>query len=81
MLCGDVMPVLAGQRRSLLRVVNEVMTTGTRILLCPTAPAAAREQGFALEADQFFAGPPGRGYLARGRVPELIQFAHPEESS
>jgi S-DNA-T family DNA segregation ATPase FtsK/SpoIIIE len=77
-LCGDVVPVLSGQRRSLLRVVNEVMTTGTRILLCPSAPAVAREQGFSLEADQFFTGPPGRGYLARGRTTDLIQFAASE---
>jgi S-DNA-T family DNA segregation ATPase FtsK/SpoIIIE len=64
-----------------LRVVNEVLTTGTRILLCPGSPAVAREHGFALEADQFFAGPPGRGHLARGRTADLIQFAHHGEPS
>ena len=30
-----------------------------------------------VEADQFFAGPPGRGYLTLGRNAELVQLATP----
>jgi S-DNA-T family DNA segregation ATPase FtsK/SpoIIIE len=74
-LCGDALPILSGQRRSLARVLAEVMTSGARLLLCPTVPAAAREHGFVLEADQFFTGPPGRGYLAVGRTTTLLQLA------
>ena len=78
-LCGDALPILAGQRRALSRVVNEVMTDGVRVLLTPTSPATAREHGIPLEPDQFFAGPPGRGYLTTGRVVDLIQLAVPAE--
>jgi S-DNA-T family DNA segregation ATPase FtsK/SpoIIIE len=46
-------------------------------MLCPTVPAAAREMGFQLEPDQFFAGPPGRGHLAVGRTVTLVQGARP----
>lgn len=74
-LCGDAGPILSSQRRSLLRVVQEVLTEGTRILLSPTHGFSARELGFQLEADQFFAGPPGRGYLGSGRTSELVQLA------
>jgi S-DNA-T family DNA segregation ATPase FtsK/SpoIIIE len=73
-LCGDATPILDGQRRSLARVVAEVMTSGTRILLTPTSPMVARTHGFALDPDQYFAGPPGRGYLATGRTLQLIQL-------
>ena len=62
-LAGDALPILSGQRRSLMRVVNEVMTAGTRLLLTPTSPPVAREHGLPLEPDQFFAGPPGAGIL------------------
>lgn len=76
-LCGDALPILSGQRRSLMRVVNEIMTSGTRLLLTPTSAAVAREHGFGLEPDQFFAGPPGRGFLAFGRSVEQIHVAVP----
>jgi S-DNA-T family DNA segregation ATPase FtsK/SpoIIIE len=76
-LCGDALPVLSGQRRSLARVLGEVMTSGARLLLCPPVPAVAREHGMVLEPDQFFPGPPGRGYLAVGRATTLVQLAEP----
>ena len=73
-LVGDAQPIVSGQRRSLMRVVTEVMTAGTRILLTPMSNPVARELGFTLEGDQFFAGPPGRGYLTAGRALHLIHF-------
>jgi S-DNA-T family DNA segregation ATPase FtsK/SpoIIIE len=76
-LCGDALPILSGQRRSLVRVVNEIMTGGTRLLLTPTSAAVAREHGFGLEPDQLFAGPPGRGFLASGRSVEPVHVAMP----
>jgi S-DNA-T family DNA segregation ATPase FtsK/SpoIIIE len=76
-LCGDALPILSGQRRSLIRVLGEVMTSGSQVLLCPSAAAAAREHGVTLEPDQFFAGPVGRGYLATGRSLTLVQLADP----
>jgi S-DNA-T family DNA segregation ATPase FtsK/SpoIIIE len=76
-LCGDAQPILSGQRRSLSRVVGEIMTAGARLLLCPTVPVSARELGFRLEPDQFFPAPPGRGHLAVGREVSLIQVAEP----
>jgi DNA segregation ATPase FtsK/SpoIIIE, S-DNA-T family len=75
-LCGDAASIVSGQRRSLARVVGEIMTSGTRVLLTPTSSLGAREQGFKqLEADQFFAGPPGRGYLTTGRDITLVHIA------
>jgi len=74
-LAGDATPILVGQRRSLKRVVDEVMTAGTRVLLAPTSRPVAREHGFDLEPDQYFAGPPGRGYLTSGRGAELVHLA------
>jgi DNA segregation ATPase FtsK/SpoIIIE, S-DNA-T family len=76
-LCGDATPILSGQRRSLARVLSEIMSGGTRLLLTPTSSPVAREHGFVLEPDQFFAGPPGRGYLAVGRSAELVHLATP----
>jgi S-DNA-T family DNA segregation ATPase FtsK/SpoIIIE len=69
------MPIFSGQRRSLLRVVNEVKTSGGVLLLTPMSPHTAREHDLRLEADQFFADPPGRGYLTVGRETSLIQVA------
>jgi S-DNA-T family DNA segregation ATPase FtsK/SpoIIIE len=63
-VAGDALAILSGRRRSLMRVINEVMTDGVRLLLTPTSPQVAREHGFGLEPDQFLAGPPGRGYLS-----------------
>jgi S-DNA-T family DNA segregation ATPase FtsK/SpoIIIE len=76
-LAGDALPIVTGQRRSQLRVVSEIITGGARVLLTPTSPLVARELGFALETDQFLAGPPGRGYLALGRQTHLVQVAVP----
>ena len=77
MLAGDALPVLSGERRNLMRVVTEVMTSGRRLLLTPTQPMAAREHGVSLEPDQFLAGPPGRGYLTDGSDLQLVQLALP----
>ena len=74
-LCGDATPILEGQRRSLMRIVNEMMTAGTRILLTPVSSPVARTHNFTLEPDQFFAGPPGRGQLTSGRSLLLVQMA------
>ncbi|HEX9998837.1 MAG TPA: FtsK/SpoIIIE domain-containing protein, partial [Actinoplanes sp.] len=74
-MCGDATPILEGQRRSLMRIVNEIMTAGTRLLLTPTSVPVARTHGFTLERDQFFAGPPGRGHLTTGRGATIIQLA------
>lgn len=76
-LCGDALPILSGQRRSLTRVLGEVMTSGNRLLLCPSTPVVAREHVITLEPDQFFSGPAGRGYLAAGRNLSLLQLADP----
>lgn len=74
-LCGDATPILTGQRRSLNRVVDQTITAGNRILLTPTDRATAREHGFALDSDQYFDLPPGRGYLTHGRTLTLMHFA------
>ncbi len=74
-LCGDATPILSGQRRSLARVVSEIMTSGARLLLTPTSPVVACEHGFKLEPDQFFAAPPGRGHLATARATTLVHLA------
>ncbi|MGH3548342.1 MAG: FtsK/SpoIIIE domain-containing protein [Pseudonocardiaceae bacterium] len=74
-MCGDAQPILTGQRRSLMRITNEILTSGARLLLTPTNRTTAREHGFTLEPDQYFANPPGRGYLTQGRTTDLIQLA------
>ncbi|WP_336212103.1 FtsK/SpoIIIE domain-containing protein [Nonomuraea sp. LPB2021202275-12-8] len=74
-LCGDALPVLEGQRRSLSGVVSEILRSGMRLLLTPPSRVVAREHGIALEPDQYFTGPPGRGYLAGARRLDLIQLA------
>jgi S-DNA-T family DNA segregation ATPase FtsK/SpoIIIE len=80
-LCGDASPIISGQRRSLTRVVNEILTSGTLLLLTPTTPVTARDHGVKLEPDQFFATPPGRGYLTAGRGLSLIQVAYVNDHS
>lgn len=50
------------------------MTDGVRVALTPASWPAARELGLALEADQLFAWPPGRGYLTVGRSTQLVQL-------
>jgi hypothetical protein len=51
------------------------MTSGTRLLLTPAKRADARELGIALEPDQYFTRPAGRGYLASAGAVTLIQLA------
>ncbi|MCA1705612.1 MAG: hypothetical protein LC808_21080, partial [Actinobacteria bacterium] len=74
-MCGDAQPILTGQRCSLMRIANEILTSGARLLLTPTNRTTAREHGFTLESDQYFAGPPGRGYLTQTRTVDLVQLA------
>jgi S-DNA-T family DNA segregation ATPase FtsK/SpoIIIE len=74
-LCGNGMALLDGPRRSLTTVTRQVLDEGTRVLLVPSAPATAREHRIVLEVDQYVFGPPGRGYLARGREQHLVQLA------
>jgi len=74
-LCGDATPVFNGQRRSLLKVANEIRTTGAILLLTPTSPHVAREHGLRLEPDQFFPAPAGRGYLVTAGTSTLLQLA------
>lgn len=73
-MCGDAQPILTGQRRSLMRITNEILTSGARLLLTPTNRTNAREHGYTLEPDQYFASPPGRGYLTEGRTTDLVQL-------
>jgi DNA segregation ATPase FtsK/SpoIIIE, S-DNA-T family len=74
-LAGDATPILSGQRRSLAKVTNEILMSGTRLLLTPAKRADAKQLGIALEPDQYFTRPPGRGYLATTSTPTLIQLA------
>jgi S-DNA-T family DNA segregation ATPase FtsK/SpoIIIE len=74
-MTGDATPLLEGRRRSLSAEVAEILRTGTRLLLTPANRVNAREHGVNLESDQFFAGPPGRAYLATSRRLDLIQIA------
>ena len=49
--------------------------SGTRLLLTPAKRTDARQLNIALEPDQYFTRPPGRGYLATTGAPTLIQLA------
>ena len=74
-LAADATPILSGQRRSLAKVTNEILMSGTRLLLTPGKRAEARHLGMALEPDQYVTRPAGRGYLASTGAPMLIQLA------
>ncbi|HTQ90432.1 MAG TPA: AAA family ATPase, partial [Streptosporangiaceae bacterium] len=74
-LAGDVTPILAGHRRSLAKVTNEILMSGSRLLLSPTNRKDARDLVMSLEPDQYFTRRPGRGYLATTGAPALIQLA------
>lgn len=76
-IAADAEPILSGQRRSLARVTSEIMTTGTRIVLTPAKRYDAMQMNITLEPDQYFARPPGRGYLATVGAPALLQLAVP----
>jgi S-DNA-T family DNA segregation ATPase FtsK/SpoIIIE len=72
-LCGNGYALLEG-RRPLTNLTRRVLDDGTRVLLTPTVPGVAREHRIILEADQYLAGPPCRGYLAREREQLLVQL-------
>ena len=74
-LAADPTPILSGTRRALAKVTNEILMTGTKVLLTPAKRADARELGMTLEPDQYFTRPPGRAYLATTAAPMLIQLA------
>jgi S-DNA-T family DNA segregation ATPase FtsK/SpoIIIE len=74
-VAADATPILSGQRRSLAKVTNEILTSGMRLLLTPAKRADARELSMALEPDQYFTRPAGRGYLASADAAVLIQLA------
>ena len=74
-IAADPNPILSGQRRSLAKVTSEIMLTGTRLLLTPAKRPAAKQMNVALEPDQYFTRPPGRGYLASVGAPTLVQLA------
>ncbi|MFI8094048.1 FtsK/SpoIIIE domain-containing protein [Streptomyces sp. NPDC086080] len=74
---ADGTPILTGFPNPLARLINTIMTTGTRILLTPTNRPAAVAHNIALEPDQYFTTPPGRGYLATSRAPVSLQLATP----
>jgi DNA segregation ATPase FtsK/SpoIIIE, S-DNA-T family len=80
-LCGNAIPLLDGPQRSLTTVARQVREEGACLLLTPSAPGVAREHGLKLEADQYFTGPPGRGYLKAGRERLLVQVAYFDASS
>ena len=74
-MAGDVTPILAGHRRSLAKVTNEVLMSGSRLLLSPAKRKDARDLVISLEPDQYFTRRSGRGYLATTGAPALIQLA------
>ncbi|WP_299036676.1 FtsK/SpoIIIE domain-containing protein [uncultured Pseudokineococcus sp.] len=73
-LCGNGMPLLESTKRSLASVAQRVSQEGATLLLTPTDRATAREHRLALEADQYLAGPAGRGYLLSERRQQLVQL-------
>ena len=78
-MTGDAAPVLTGFPSPLARLINAAMTAGTRMLLTPPDRVTALAHRVALEADQYFPDPPGRGYLSSGRTPALVQLAAPPQ--
>ncbi len=77
-LSADATPVLTGFPGPLARLINTIVATGNRILLTPAGRPTAVAHTFNLEPDQYFTTPPGRGYLATGRTPTLLQLAVPD---
>lgn len=76
-LTGNAAPVLTGFPGPLARLIGTVLATGVRLLLTPENRAAALAHNFALEPDQYFTDPPGRGYLSTARGALLLQLATP----
>jgi S-DNA-T family DNA segregation ATPase FtsK/SpoIIIE len=76
-LTADATPILTGLPSSLSRLVNGAITGGACLLLTPANRPTAMAHRITLEPDQFFTGPPGRGYLSAGQGPVLVQLATP----
>ncbi|MGO4753250.1 hypothetical protein AB4212_32360, partial [Streptomyces sp. 2MCAF27] len=74
-LTADATPILTGFPNPLARLINTIVTTGNRILFTPVGRPTAVAHSITLEQDQYFNGPPGRGYLATGQTPILLQLA------
>lgn len=77
-LTADATPILTGFPSPLARLINTIVATGNRILLAPTGRSTAVAHSFALEPDQYFTSPSGRGYLAASQTPILLQLAMTE---
>ncbi|MEU0839540.1 FtsK/SpoIIIE domain-containing protein [Streptomyces sp. NPDC005962] len=77
-ITADAGPILTGFPSTLARLLNTIVATGNRILLTPSGRPTAVAHTFALEPDQYFSGPPGRGYLATGQTVVLLQLVMPE---
>jgi S-DNA-T family DNA segregation ATPase FtsK/SpoIIIE len=73
-IAADATPILSGNQKSLAKVTNNTVQSGTRLLLTPAKRASARELAMTLEPDQYFTRPAGRGYLASTGAPALIQL-------
>jgi S-DNA-T family DNA segregation ATPase FtsK/SpoIIIE len=75
-LTGDATPLLNGLPTPGARLVNTAVGGGGAfVLLAPADRPTAVAHRLSLEADQYFAGPPGRGYLSFGQAPILLQLA------
>jgi S-DNA-T family DNA segregation ATPase FtsK/SpoIIIE len=75
---ADATPMLNGMLGAQSRLVNAAVNGGgAYILLTPADRPTALAHNLSLEADQLFTAPPGRGYLAAGRAPMLLQLAMP----
>jgi len=75
-LTGDATPMLNGLPTPGSRLVNSAVGGGGAfILLTPADRPTAVAHRLSLEADQYFTGPPGRGYLSFGQAPMLVQLA------
>ena len=74
-IAANASPIVTGHSRSLAKVTQVILATGTRLLLTPAKRAEARELTMTLEPDQYFTRPPGRGYLTSTDAPRLIQLA------
>jgi S-DNA-T family DNA segregation ATPase FtsK/SpoIIIE len=74
-IAANATPIVTGHNRSLAKVTQAILGTGTRLLLTPAKRADARDLTMTLEPDQYFTRPPGRGYLATADAPALIQLA------
>jgi DNA segregation ATPase FtsK/SpoIIIE, S-DNA-T family len=75
---ADATPMLNGMLGAQSRLINAAVNGGgAYILLTPADRATGLAHNLSFEPDQLFAAPPGRGYLAMGRGPVLVQLATP----